>query len=166
MDPVESCVSHVDGHTVVLSFGCSVNQQSTSRPNLPWSISTTAMRKRKRQVHAMQRSLLEFLTVVPSCTTATPCGVLAESRTKAEGAREVSNRVRTIKVKSHTSLVQHVEEATINQSMRSLVAIFSGTHRMLDGLIRNQIESILNSALRPLEEEFLKRRLWKSVPLF
>jgi hypothetical protein len=50
--------------------------------------------------------------------------------------------------------------------MRSLVAIFSGTHRMLDSLIRNQIESILNSALRPLEEEFLKRRLWKSVPSF
>ena len=52
------------------------------------------------------------------------------------------------------------------QSTRSLVTIFSETYRVLDSLIQKQVELILNSALRPLKRKFLKRRLWKSVPVF
>jgi hypothetical protein len=67
------------------------------------------MRKRKRLVHAIHRSLLEFVTVVPSRTTPTPCGVLAGLEQEQKSRERESPTEFNNQSQNGLSLVQHVE---------------------------------------------------------
>jgi hypothetical protein len=73
------------------------------------------MRKHKRHVHATHRQLLEFLTVVPSCTTATPWRFWRHLEQKQKARAKSPTEFKNNQSQNHASLVQHVGEAKFNQ---------------------------------------------------
>jgi hypothetical protein len=113
---------------------------------------------------ASARSLLEFLTVVPSRTTATPVAFWRdlERKQKARGKSPTE-----FKKQSKSKIDSPLSNTWKRLNPSSAIARYdvSESYSVLDSPIHIQVGSILNSALRPLKTKFLERRLWKSGPV-